>query len=820
MAEFGLAASILQVIDFSTKFALTAYDIYTSSAKAANGLEGLQAQSKDLEVVLSKLQTESEQFVAPSHNGGNDGIVVLAEKSAASLKKMLETLSKVKRPPKGRFRWLLIEYLTRGIDQQSAEIGKEQLQKALVNLLYAKPDEIEKDPQIQLSDSHRQRLEVIFLARLQYLDMDDRDLAIQEAHEKTFQWIFDDSQHQATRWSSLTDWLESNQQLYWITGKAGAGKSTLMKFLTCRGPVEQLEPGKNRTMPHVAAKENRCTKYLEKWAGDKPLIVASFYFWAAGSAAQKSQTGLFRTLLFQLPKLALKPFHLHLHGDGRKFSERELRRMFNRAVVHLSLENKVVLFVDGLDEFDGDLEPLLSIMKSVVSESSVKLCVASRPWVEFQEALKDEPSLRLENLTYFDIKRYVEAKFNVDRNLPSYVAEMLRLPTSSSKPLSPRHRACSYGFELLSTLSFRELAKAIMNLRLNSRCKGLLEIQEVSQLDQSLPSVFEYPGPKIQYLHRTVRDFIDGPEAVRILDRHLPPAFDPNLRLLEAALAMHKACNRHRTEDREGRMISDCMYYAARAHLQHEHETVKLLTAAHQTMDHLSSHCQSFLEPEGIGRAMSDDDMFLCMTIRFGVVQYARAKIKANCLIQLERDSLKQLNLTESGHDSRRARSWATSKRVLKSLYSDTAKVSYPLLLVPFLAGDMPSRGTFSYSSRVAMVDTLLDYGADPNYRFTFQSGGDGAVVDPTTTKKSIMLRTASLADYQNQGSHIRQGDPEAIANSVYSALKHMVGNKTATKLHINEPFCLLKDISVTPYDADIASGQGNRATFNMESLD
>ena len=104
MAEFGLAASILQVIDFSTKFALTAYDIYTSSAKAANGLEGLQAQSKDLEVVLSKLQTESEQFAAPSHDGENDGIVVLAEKSAASLKKMLKTLSKIKRPAKGRFR--------------------------------------------------------------------------------------------------------------------------------------------------------------------------------------------------------------------------------------------------------------------------------------------------------------------------------------------------------------------------------------------------------------------------------------------------------------------------------------------------------------------------------------------------------------------------------------------------------------------------------------------------------------------------------------------------------------------------------------------
>ena len=79
----------------------------------------------------------------------------------------------------------------------------------------------------------------------------------------------------------LTDWLRSGDGVFWISGKAASGKSTLMKFI------------RNST---------RANRLLEEWAGGNPssLIVADYYFWHPGSDLQKSHEGLYRTLLWQM----------------------------------------------------------------------------------------------------------------------------------------------------------------------------------------------------------------------------------------------------------------------------------------------------------------------------------------------------------------------------------------------------------------------------------------------------------------------------------------------------------------------------------------
>lgn len=278
-------------------------------------------------------------------------------------------------------------------------------------------DDLETSSSILLTDEHRKNLEAMFLATLHYESMKDRELAISDAHEATFHWIFNNSEHETAQWSSFNGWLESDEQVYWITGKAGSGKSTLMKFLT--QPHQSRDAAKrSRNLPT----ETRCTKYLRRWAGNQRLIMASFYFWAAGTTAQKSHKGLFKTLLSQLlrafpeaiPSTSPKQWGvLSLFNEvAREIPERELHSMFRRAMRHISSKAKVALFVDGLDEFEGDLEPLISTIRDVISHfSSVKLCTASRPWNEFQEAFKDVPSLRLQDLTRSDIKQYVEARF-------------------------------------------------------------------------------------------------------------------------------------------------------------------------------------------------------------------------------------------------------------------------------------------------------------------------------------------------------------------------------------------------------------------------
>jgi len=69
---------------------------------------------------------------------------------------------------------------------------------------------------------------------LNYKEMLDRHDRITDRHRETFEWIFYENtpEHIAdVSWDSFSQWLKNPSQLYWITGKAGAGKSTLMKFL-------------------------------------------------------------------------------------------------------------------------------------------------------------------------------------------------------------------------------------------------------------------------------------------------------------------------------------------------------------------------------------------------------------------------------------------------------------------------------------------------------------------------------------------------------------------------------------------------------------
>src|SRR2546430_1940618 len=65
-----------------------------------------------------------------------------------------------------------------------------------------------------------------------------------------------EARFQAT--SRFLKWLRSGNRLFHISGKAGSGKSTLMKLL----------------LDHEKSKRE-----LEHWAGNKQLVFAHFFFW-------------------------------------------------------------------------------------------------------------------------------------------------------------------------------------------------------------------------------------------------------------------------------------------------------------------------------------------------------------------------------------------------------------------------------------------------------------------------------------------------------------------------------------------------------------
>ncbi len=77
---------------------------------------------------------------------------------------------------------------------------------------------------------------------------------------------------------TVLSFLEDENGLLFIYGKAGSGKSTLMKFLSQDKTVQDK---------------------LNSWAGNKTLCLVSFFFWNSGDTLQMSLEGLYRSILFE-----------------------------------------------------------------------------------------------------------------------------------------------------------------------------------------------------------------------------------------------------------------------------------------------------------------------------------------------------------------------------------------------------------------------------------------------------------------------------------------------------------------------------------------
>lgn len=111
------------------------------------------------------------------------------------------------------------------------------------------------------------------LHSLLFSTMDARRSEIRPAEAKTFEWIF------TSRSSSFIHWLQFSSGIFWIAGKAGSGKSTLMRYLS--GHVQTFAT-------------------LQKWGDGRRVVTASFFFWNSGTEMQRSQEGLLRSLLFEV----------------------------------------------------------------------------------------------------------------------------------------------------------------------------------------------------------------------------------------------------------------------------------------------------------------------------------------------------------------------------------------------------------------------------------------------------------------------------------------------------------------------------------------
>lgn len=264
-----------------------------------------------------------------------------------------------------------------------------------------------------LSDNETVAVKMSIIRSLKFETISSREFSIPRAHKKTFQWIFDappKGGNGKPLWSDFVQWLESEAtHPYWITGKPGAGKSTLMRCLVQKD-----------TLQH----------HLSKWAAGIPTLLACFYSWNSGTTLQRTREGMLRTIIHQylsqkpdlistvLPKRFKLLHNFNLLGANIPLPDWELPELVDTlyAIIAMSGSSfKLVLIIDGLDEFEEDHSGLIELVQKINESGSVKLCVSSRPWNVFKDAFDDCPHLKLEHLTRKDMEAFVWHSFKKNR---------------------------------------------------------------------------------------------------------------------------------------------------------------------------------------------------------------------------------------------------------------------------------------------------------------------------------------------------------------------------------------------------------------------
>lgn len=444
--------------------------------------------------------------------------------------------------------------------------------------------------------------EARILATLNYNDRTARHEKVPVAHFTTFKWSLRKTEETEEEYGRLRHWLEADDALFWVSGKPGSGKSTFMKSI---------------------ADSEDMRKLLEVWAGTNELLIISHYFTIYGTPIQRSLEGLLRSLVFGIlslkptliPKLLADRWQGPGEESGRTQSELEaLLRHFGAETE--SLPSKICYFIDGLDEFEGDHLDICQTLKQLSQSPFIKVCVSSRPWNVFEDALgaKSSSKLYIHELTRGDIRNYTESSleehprwnilqeeaghassrslvddvvlksngvflwvtlvvrllregltnddslFDLQKRLSSLPADLeeffrhiiqtvdhfynKRMATTLSLALKAQEPLCleiysfldreddeseNYAFEettALMTTDILALNKlfGVLSRRINGRCKGLLERN----------------GDRMEFLHRTVYDFLRTNEMSSFLRSQLKVSHNPSLSLLKAFIAWIK----------------------------------------------------------------------------------------------------------------------------------------------------------------------------------------------------------------------------------------------------------------------------------------
>lgn len=242
----------------------------------------------------------------------------------------------------------------------------------------------------------RERIYQEFLKFLDAPSLDSRREDIDPAFKNTFEWVF--ALH------PFTNWLQDGTGIFWINGKPGSGKSTLMKYIFEHQQTQQL---------------------VHSCGNDAKQIFAGFFFHFRGNAIQKSFEGLLRSLLKQIleeePGLLDELLPLITVDESLEqtkflsvrpsWSIFNLKERLQRILSQKSKRLGLVLFFDALDEFDGHPEAICRFLEELVKQpgdsmTRIRVCFSSRPWEVFTAHFDNCLKITIQEHTRDDIRDY------------------------------------------------------------------------------------------------------------------------------------------------------------------------------------------------------------------------------------------------------------------------------------------------------------------------------------------------------------------------------------------------------------------------------
>ncbi|KAK8050133.1 hypothetical protein PG994_011863 [Apiospora phragmitis] len=246
------------------------------------------------------------------------------------------------------------------------------------------------------------------LAMLYFDQLHEKENRIEDAHDDTCDWLMAED-------SSFREFLRSKDDaIFWLSGCASSGKSTLMKWAFHNEQVrEELE---------------------STWAKDGDLIFCSFYMYEGGNQLQKSE--------LELVRVAFPSYFGGEWPPERPFlTATSLTQSIYNLFANFSNKLRFVVFVDGLNEFrivnrehhysladteissvgeNGDemwgssklardsYSEISKICMSYANKDSMKIIVSSRELPAFEKGLKGVPRLRVQEHTEEAMAKYLQ----------------------------------------------------------------------------------------------------------------------------------------------------------------------------------------------------------------------------------------------------------------------------------------------------------------------------------------------------------------------------------------------------------------------------